>query len=265
MKIIIKILFILVAAIIIVNMSLNMNNSEENKISKKDLYGAVKPEKYLTGRYVPKSHKSFVNLKNYKILTNGREHYLRKETAIALKNMITAFNKEYPKIKIKVISSTRNFYHQKSIWNAKWTGKRLVSGEKLNKTTRDPIKRALKILKYSSMPGTSRHHWGTDFDINSLNNNYFESGEGKIIFSWLRKNAAKYGFTQPYNENRKSGYEEERWHWSYIPLAKKYYYDWINYFDNDLSIISKEGLFGGSSNISHLAPIYVKGINSDCR
>ncbi|NJK84501.1 MAG: M15 family metallopeptidase [Saprospiraceae bacterium] len=46
-------------------------------------------------------------------------------------------------------------------------------------TTPNPQERALKILKYSSMPGTSRHHWGTDIDLNSFSNSYFEQGEGK--------------------------------------------------------------------------------------
>ncbi len=88
----------------------------------------------------------------------------------------------------------------------------------------DPKTRALKILLYSSMPGTSRHHWGTDIDLNSFVNSYFEKGEGAKIYDWLTANAASYGFCQPYTEKGESrpfGYEEERWHWSYLPLAKQ--------------------------------------------
>jgi len=48
------------------------------------------------------------------------------------------------------------------------------------------------------MPGTSRHHWGTDVDLFSLDNKFFESGDGKIWYSWMVQNAAKYGFCQPY-------------------------------------------------------------------
>ncbi|MBK8672515.1 MAG: D-alanyl-D-alanine carboxypeptidase family protein [Bacteroidetes bacterium] len=29
------------------------------------------------------------------------------------------------------------------------------------------------------MPGSSRHHWGTEVDINALSNAYFSTGEGK--------------------------------------------------------------------------------------
>jgi LAS superfamily LD-carboxypeptidase LdcB len=72
------------------------------------------------------------------------------------------------------------------------------------------------------MPGTSRHHWGTDIDLNAFTNTYFESGAGYKIYQWLLTNAASYGFCQPYTKkgvNRPSGYEEEKWHWSYLPIS----------------------------------------------
>ena len=57
------------------------------------------------------------------------------------------------------------------------------------------------ILEYSSAPGTSRHHWGTDMDINALQNDYFSNkGNGAFLYEWLQKNAAKFGFCQPYNK-----------------------------------------------------------------
>ena len=76
------------------------------------------------------------------------------------------------------------------------------------------------------MPGTSRHHWGTDIDLNYLSNVHFESGNGKALYEWMRQNAHDFGFCQPYtekNNRRPNGYEEEKWHWSYMPLAEKYY------------------------------------------
>ena len=73
------------------------------------------------------------------------------------------------------------------------------------------------------MPGSSRHHWGTDIDLNALENSYFEQGEGKKVFDWLEANAHEYGFCRPYTEKgpeRPNGYNEEKWHWSYRPIAK---------------------------------------------
>ena len=73
------------------------------------------------------------------------------------------------------------------------------------------------------MPGSSRHHWGTDIDINALENSYFESGRGLKEYEWLKKHAADFGFCQPYSPKgpeRPEGYNEEKWHWSYLPLAR---------------------------------------------
>jgi LAS superfamily LD-carboxypeptidase LdcB len=73
------------------------------------------------------------------------------------------------------------------------------------------------------MPGSSRHHWGTDIDLNDLVNSAFESGHGKKTYEWLSANASKYGFCQPYtfkDDKRPSGYNEEKWHWSFVPVSK---------------------------------------------
>ena len=117
-------------------------------------------------------------------------------------------------ISLKVLSGTRNFEEQKYIWERKWERlKELVPNEKV-----------LAILEFSSMPATSRHHWGTDIDLNYLENHFFEEGEGKAVYEWLVRNAAKFGFYQVYTtqELGRTGYKEEKWHWSYLPLASKF-------------------------------------------
>ena len=73
------------------------------------------------------------------------------------------------------------------------------------------------------MPGTSRHHWGTDIDINSVKKKYFQSQKGKLVYQWLQKNAHLYGFFQVYEKNR-GGYHVEEWHWSYLPISLYYLY-----------------------------------------
>lgn len=150
----------------------------------------------------------------------NRKMYLRTEAAEQFKKMHAAAKKEG--IHLQVISATRPFKHQKSIWEAKWTGKRKVDGKLLSPTVKDPKTRAEKILRWSSMPGTSRHHWGTDIDINQLTNEYFEAGKGLKEYQWLTKNAATFGFCQVYSKmdaTRPHGYQEEKWHWSYLPIA----------------------------------------------
>ena len=176
---------------------------------------------YITGQFDPAQHPDFVKIASKFADREGL--YLRKEVYESFKAMHAAASKEG--IKLVIRSATRNFTSQKGIWEAKWMGKRILSDGKNAKTDYPiPKDRALKILEYSSMPGTSRHHWGTDIDLNAFNNNYFAKGEGLKIYNWLLANASTYGFCQPYTAKgaqRPNGYNEEKWHWSYIPTAKK--------------------------------------------
>ena len=114
------------------------------------------------------------------------------------------------------------------------------------------------------MPGTSRHHWGTDIDINNLKNDYFEKGNGLKEYEWLQKNAARFGFCQPYSpkgEARPYGYNEEKWHWSYLPFAKKLTDQYgLRLKDNSISG------FEGAQTATEIGVIekYVLGINTEC-
>jgi LAS superfamily LD-carboxypeptidase LdcB len=116
-------------------------------------------------------------------------------------------------ITLTILSATRNFDAQKGIWERKWKRPQYEGKTDLERIT--------DILKFSSMPGTSRHHWGTDIDLNSLEPAYFKQGKGLVIYEWLRKHGAEYGYHQTYTskEDGRSGYNEEAWHWSYLPLA----------------------------------------------
>lgn len=175
---------------------------------------------YVMGKFEPNESKQF-ELINPKYASRSGM-YLRKEAYAAFIKMYEAALADG--INLRIVSATRNFNAQKRIWEAKWNGDRLVDGgENLSLTTPDPKERALKILKWSSMPGSSRHHWGTDIDINDLENEYFETGYGAKVYSWLIENASKYGYCQPYtpkDEKRPNGYNEEKWHWSFLPIAK---------------------------------------------
>jgi LAS superfamily LD-carboxypeptidase LdcB len=239
-------------------------NSELNLTGKETGIQAIPVFDYVTGRFDPSVHKDFVNIKKTPIPCSG-DMFLRKETAKAWLLLINDFKKEHPEIKIYILSATRSFYSQKSIWEGKWNGKRPTTGVKNITRITDPLIRARKILDYSSMPGTSRHHWGTDFDINALNNAYYEKGEGEIIYQWLKKNASKYGFGQPYTEGRDEGYKEEKWHWSYLPLAIQYLKDWNEAYNDNPDKFTRTGIFSGSDKAGHLSPIYVNSINPECK
>lgn len=173
---------------------------------------------YLLGKFDPARHPEFVEVPTSVASREGM--YLRKEVLEAFTSMREAAAKDG--VQLRVISAARSFQHQKGIWEGKWNGSRKVNGRSLNVAIPDPAGRAKEILRYSSMPGTSRHHWGTDFDINSLSPSHFSAGEGKRAYEWLRENAGGFGFCQSYTakgEQRPHGYEEEAWHWSYFPVS----------------------------------------------
>ncbi len=88
--------------------------------------------------------------------------------------------------------------------------------------TTDPRERLELIMKWSSMPGTSRHHWGTDVDIIDTENAIWEHEPYKEVAAWLEKNGDTYGFRSPYGGRRNFDYMygDEPWHICYFPIAK---------------------------------------------
>jgi D-alanyl-D-alanine carboxypeptidase len=217
-------------------------------------------KKHLLGQFDPASDRNFRRVK---------APYTRRNHLYLLGDVYDAFIKmrkaaKADGISLVIISATRNFDDQKNIWQSKWTGERLVGGENLAETVPDPVERARIILKYSAMPGTSRHHWGTDIDINSVDKAHFESGKGLRTYQWLVRNAGRFGFVQPYTpkgKDRPYGYEEEPWHWSYNPIAKVFTRQYLKRISYD-DITG----FDGSETASRIEVIkhYVLGINPDC-
>ena len=216
---------------------------------------------YLMGKFEPAKHPDFVKVdKKY---ADAEGYYLRKETYESFQKMWEAAQAEG--IALTIVSATRNFYRQKQIWEAKWTGSRKIeNGSNAAEKSPVPTTRALKILEYSSMPGTSRHHWGTDIDINDLDNYTFEHGQGKKVYDWLQKNAAEYGFCQPYTpkgNDRPHGYQEEKWHWSFIPIARQLTNLAAQRLNEDMI-----GGFQGAETAKEIGVVkkYVLGINVRC-
>lgn len=214
---------------------------------------------YLMGKFDPALDSNFVLIdKSY---ADREGLYLRKETYRAFQEMYDAALKE--DVKLIIRSATRNFDYQKGIWENKWNGATPLESNIRGNTITDETQRAREILRYSSMPGSSRHHWGTDIDLNALNNRYFEQGAGKKIYDWLVLNAAKYGFCQPYSskEHGRTGYEEEKWHWSFLPISRELTQSAQLYL-HDTMIRN----FAGSEQASVLGIVehYVLGIDSSC-
>lgn len=175
--------------------------------------------KYVMGQFEPTQHPDFVKIDSKH--ADRADRYMHKDAYEAFIKMSEAAKADGLQFTIK--SAARNFEYQKGIWERKWTGATLLEGsENAAKTYTNPTERAIAILRFSSMPGSSRHHWGTDIDINAFTNKYFESGKGLTEFQWLEQNASKFGYCRPYTKlgsDRASGYQEEKWHWSYRPIS----------------------------------------------
>jgi hypothetical protein len=97
--------------------------------------------------------------------------------------------------------------------------------EKCWKTVMDDDQRQQEILEASSAPGTSRHHWGTDVDIldPDMNPALWKAGTTyDDAYAWIAANAGSYGYIQVYTPMQAggTGFMEERWHWSYYPVAQ---------------------------------------------
>ncbi|WP_299116307.1 M15 family metallopeptidase [uncultured Winogradskyella sp.] len=204
---------------------------------------------FVLGKFDYKSDSSFVKVST---VHSTKEVHLNNEVYNAFLLMADSALKSG--IKLKIISGTRNFYEQKVIWERKW--------EKFSNLK--PIERAKKILEYSSMPSSSRHHWGTDVDLNSLNNSYFNSGKGLETYNWLIAHANTFGFYQVYTdkENNRTGYNLEKWHWSYLPLASQY----LEFYNTNIDIKDIKG-FDGSKLAEKINIIedYVNGISKKAK
>ena len=233
-------------------------SKEVTAIHMKDTFGI----KYITGQFDPEEHISFVEIPLKYADREGM--FLRKD---ALKDFIRMYDAAKTEgIQFQIRSATRNFEYQKGIWERKWDGVSILS-DGVNAATDidDDKERALKILEYSSMPGTSRHHWGTDIDLNSFNNGWFEEGEGLQLYNWMLANASFFGYCQPYTakgEFRPNGYNEEKWHWSYMPVSRP--------LTNEAQDKLKNEMISGFKGADQAVTIdvvsnYILGVNTKCK
>nr|WP_299073231.1 M15 family metallopeptidase [uncultured Allomuricauda sp.] len=124
---------------------------------------------------------------------------------------------------IKMVSSYRDFYRQESIWERKFL--RYTEDQGMQ-----PLDAIDKIIEYSTIPGTSRHHWGTDIDIVDgyaktsgdilVPEKFEEGGPFEGFKLWLDENSEKFGFYLVYTkEPRRRGFKYEPWHYSYAPIS----------------------------------------------
>ena len=137
---------------------------------------------------------------------------------------------------LAIASSFRSYSRQLDIWNGKVSGRRSVhddAGREVAMASLSRRDQLWAILRYSAIPGTSRHHWGTDLDVfdaaavpegYQLQLSPQEVAPGGVfdaLHRWLDQRMARgesRGFYRPYGRDN-GGVAPERWHLSYAPLA----------------------------------------------
>ena len=162
---------------------------------------------------------------------------LEKETFKAFEKMRNAAMNDG--IKIKIISGHRDFERQALIWNSKFI--KFTKEFKLK-----PDEALNEIIRFSTVPGTSRHHWGTEIDIideefkNEKNPLISEKYETGGVFNklkkWMDSNSEKFGFYLTYtNDVQRKGFE-------YEPISKNLLEEFKK--NNILKLISNLDIMG---------------------
>ncbi|MEZ2415403.1 M15 family metallopeptidase [Muriicola sp. E247] len=146
---------------------------------------------------------------------------LRKEAHDAFLSMKKAAYQDG--IDIEIVSSFRSFDRQLAIYERKYL--QFSEDEGM-----EPLQAIDKIIEYSTIPGTSRHHWGTDIDIIDRSkpnqgdvlvpSKFEEGGPFEDLKLWMDEHASEYGFYLVYTkEPKRRGFKYEPWHYSYAPLS----------------------------------------------
>lgn len=160
------------------------------------------------------------------------------------REMLSSLEKLFKKaanegFELALTSSYRSFDDQVKIWNNKAAGVRPVLDSDSNpvdltRKTKEEI--MFLILRWSALPGASRHHWGSDFDlydksaltgelsdykVQLIPSEYEEQGPFYQSTLWLNENMADFGFFRPYSKDG-GGIAPEPWHLSFAPLSEKF-------------------------------------------
>ena len=184
---------------------------------------------FMTGRQDLNTTKDLVDFKGY----------LVHQGIVSSLNQLQQQAKKDIGADLQIISSYRSFERQNIIWNNKVLDKRAVYDDHGNKLDpRDFSRRQFveKIMRFSAIPGSSRHHWGTDidiFDANKLHRQEVElvpsecrpDGACGELHLWLDEkinSSESFDFFRPYDQDL-GGVSIEKWHLSFAPIAQEFY------------------------------------------
>lgn len=174
------------------------------------------------------SDELWLGLKNNSLVDVGTNHQLHCEVVNDFLAMQSAACKDG--LDLQLVSSFRDFSRQAAIFNRKWLGQSAILDEKSQPLAHNSLSDTTKlhaILMWSALPGGSRHHWGTDFDVYDkaavtqwggqfqlIEKEYEPEGPCYPLACWLEKNMASFGFYRPFDKHT-GGVSREPWHLSH--------------------------------------------------
>lgn len=161
---------------------------------------------------------------------------LHKKTLIDL----TQLKEEAKKVGFEfcVASAFRSFERQQVIFNTKAKGQKPIldaEGKEILSATLNDHDKLFAILRWSALPGASRHHWGSEFDVfdqNAISKDYHlqlipqefsHGGPFERLNNWLEEmmQNKNFPFYRPYFQDL-GGVSPEPWHLSH-KLSQEYF------------------------------------------
>ena len=189
---------------------------------------------------------------------HGEGINLRKEAHDAFVEMKKAAYSDG--IDLKIVSSYRSFDRQAGIWERKYVKYTEEDGM-------EPLAAIDKIIEYSTIPGTSRHHWGTDVDIVDgyrkvegdvlAPSKFSEGGPFADFKKWMDEHSKNYDFCLVYtDEPKRRGFKYEPWHYSYAPLSVPMLTEFRS--KNIVQLLQKEDFLGNDHFTNGFIKNYVR-------
>ena len=179
-------------------------------------------------------------------------------------------------LQLSAVSGYRSFAQQLQIWNNKFNGLRPIldhASRPIDPAILSDEDKVFAILRWSMLPGASRHHWGTEIDVCDYSalpqgyqlqlvpQEYDDGGYLAELNHWLEANLPGTDFYRPYRQDL-GGVAREPWHLSYRPIAAQ--------AQQDLSLalltetITAADICGKQAILANLEQIYHQYASNVC-
>lgn len=186
----------------------------------------------MTNPVIRLTQQQIMGLDELHLVSCADNHRLTQATCQAFTHMVQAAAQDG--ISLNIASSFRDYQRQLGIWQRKWHHELPVfnlAGDALDTRRISDEDKLHGIMLWSALPGTSRHHWGTDLDVydrqgveqsgqpfHLVPEEYQAGGPCFELNQWLDCHLASFGFSRPYHTYT-GGVAQEPWHISYQPQS----------------------------------------------